>query len=242
MYIRLETVILKYYGHEVEFNNLSEFKPIQMTLFDDKSVEITGKIDRVDLGKVGDKQYIRVIDYRSSDMSIDVSKVEAGLQIQLVTYLDALTENTEYESSGVLYLSLLDNIYKASKNESTEKIEEEIRKLFRMKGFVLADVQVVKAMDKKLEKSNTSDIIPVALKVDGEISSKPKTLKADEFKELQKNVRKTIKQLSTEIMKGKIDIKPYNYKKQTACSYCAYKSICNFNTSLKSNEYDYIRC
>lgn len=231
---------MKYYGHEVEFNNLSEFKPIQMTLFDDKSVEITGKIDRVDLGKVGDKQYIRVIDYKSSDMSIDISKVEAGLQIQLVTYLDALTENTEYESSGVLYLSLLDNIYKASKNESTEKIEEEIRKLFKMKGFVLADVQVVKAMDKKLEKSNTSDIIPVALKVDGEISSKPKTLKADEFKELQKNVRKTIKQLSTEIMKGKIDIKPYNYKKQTACNYCAYKSICNFNTSLKYNEYDYI--
>lgn len=230
-----------YFGHEVEFNNLSEFKPIQMTLFDDKSVEITGKIDRVDLGKVGDKQYIRVIDYKSSEMSMDISKVEAGLQIQLVTYLDALTENTAYESSGVLYLSLLDNIYKASKNESTEKIEEEIRKLFKMKGFVLADVQVVKAMDKNLEKSNTSDIIPVALKVDGEISSKPKTLNAEEFKELQKSVRKTIKQLSSEIMKGNIDIKPYNYKKQTGCKYCAYKSICNFNTSFKSNEYDYIK-
>lgn len=228
-------------GHEVEFNNLSEFKPIQMTLFDDKSVEITGKIDRVDLGKVGEHQYLRVIDYKSSEMAMDISKVEAGLQIQLITYLDALTEQTEYEPSGVLYLSLLDNIYKASKNEPTEKIEKEIRKLFKMKGFVLADVQVVKAMDKKLGKSNTSDIIPVALKVDGEISSKPRTLKADEFKELQKTVRRTIKQLSSEIMKGNIDIKPYNYKKQTGCEYCTYKSICNFNTSFKSNEYDYIK-
>lgn len=42
-----------------------------MSLFEDKSLEITGKIDRVDLGKIGDKQYVRVIDYKSSNRDLD---------------------------------------------------------------------------------------------------------------------------------------------------------------------------
>ena len=242
MCIQLEIAILKCFGHEIEFNNSSDYKPIQMSLFDDKEVEITGKIDRVDLGKIGDKQYIRVIDYKSSDTSIDLTKVKAGLQIQLVTYLDALTEKTEYELGGVLYLNLLDNIYKASKNEDPERIEEEIRKLFRMKGLVVADVQVIKAMDKNIEESGSSDIIPVTLKKDGNIYERQSsTIGAEEFKELQKSVRKVIKQLSSEIMKGNIDIKPYSYNDQTGCEYCVYRSICNFNTSLASNEYNYIK-
>jgi len=227
-------------GHEVEFKNNSEFKPIQMSLFDDKSLEITGKIDRVDLGKIGGDQYIRVIDYKSSSKKVEMDAVEAGLQIQLVTYLDALTENSEYKSSGVLYLGLIDNVVKSSKNMTDEEIEQEIRKAFRMQGFVLADIQVIRAMDKTLENSSSSNIIPVGLTKTGEISSRSSTLTSDEFKTLQKTVKKVIKELSSEIMRGNIDIKPYNYQKKTGCDYCAYKTICNFNTNLKSNEYDYI--
>ena len=230
----------KVLGHEIEFNNTSEFKPIQMSLFEDKSLEITGKIDRVDLGKIGDKQYVRVIDYKSSNRELDVKQVEAGLQIQLVTYIDALTEQKDYEASGLLYLGLIDNIYKATKNtEDTDLIEAEIRKAFKMKGIVLADLQVVKAMDKNIEQTKKSDIIPVSLKSDGSISgSSAKT--AEELESLQKQVKKVIKSLASEIMKGNIDIKPYNYKGKTGCDFCNYRTICNFSTSLKCNNFDYI--
>lgn len=227
-------------GHEIEFNNTSQFKPIQMSLFEDKSLEITGKIDRVDLGKIGDKQYVRVIDYKSSNKELDMKQVESGLQIQLVTYIDALTEQANYEASGLLYLGLIDNIYKATKNtDDTEAIEAEIRKAFKMKGFVLADIQVVKAMDKNIEQNRKSDIIPVSLKADGSINgSSAKT--AEEFKNLQKQVKKVIKELASEIMKGNIDIKPYSYKGKTGCDFCNYRTICNFSTSLKCNNFDYI--
>lgn len=225
-------------GHELEFSNTGEFKPIQMSLFDDKSLEITGKIDRVDLGKIGDKQYIRVIDYKSSNRKIDQTQVEAGLQIQLVTYLDALTENKDYESSGLLYLGLIDNIFKAKKNIQDEAvIEAEIRKQFQMQGLVLADVKVIKAMDKNLDVSKESDIIPVGLKANGELTANSSTLTSEEFKNLQQSVKKIIKELSSEIMKGNIDIKPYNYKGSTGCDYCQYRTICNFNAN---NDYDYI--
>lgn len=228
-------------GHEIEFNNLSEFKPIQMSLFDNSSIEITGKIDRVDLGTIDGKQYVRVIDYKSSIKKMDLNKVASGLQIQLITYLDALTEQKDYESSGVLYLGLIDNIIKSVKNISEDDIEREIRKGFKMQGYVLADVNIIKTMDKTLENSSTSDIIPVSLTKDGDImSSRSSTLTKDEFKNLQKTVKKTIKEIGKQILEGRIDIKPYNYEKKTGCDFCKYKTICNFNTNIKGNEYDYI--
>ena len=237
----LQNSDFKVLGHEIEFNNLSDFKPIQMSLFDDNRLEIIGKIDRVDVGLANNKQYVRVIDYKSSVKKMDLNQIASGLQIQLITYLDALTEQKDYEASGLLYLGMIDNIVKASKNMSEDQIEQEIRKGFKMQGFVLADVSVVKAMDKSLEIEKTSNIIPVSLNKEGEISNyKSNSLSADEFKSLQKAVKKAIKNISEEILKGKIDIKPYNYQKHTGCDYCKYKTICNFNTNIKGNEYDYI--
>ena len=228
-------------GHEIEFNNLSEFKPIQMSLFDDNRLEIIGKIDRVDVGLVNNKQYVRVIDYKSSVKKMDLNQIASGLQIQLITYLDALTEQKDYEASGLLYLGMVDNIVKASKNMPEEEIEKEIRKAFKMQGFVLADVRVIKAMDKSLGAGETSNIIPVTLTKDEEISNyKSNSLNEEEFKNLQKAVKKAIKNISEAILKGNIDIKPYNYDKKTGCDFCNYKTICNFNTNIKGNEYDYI--
>lgn len=192
------------------------------------------------MGFTNDKQYVRVIDYKSSVKKMDLNQIASGLQIQLITYLDALTEQKDYEASGLLYLGLIDNIVKASKNMSEEEIEKEIRKGFKMQGFVLADVNVIKAMDKTLDNGDTSSIIPASLTKDGEISNKSNSLNSDEFKGLQKAVKKAIKNISEEILKGKIDIKPYNYETQTGCDFCKYKTICNFNTNIKGNEYDYI--
>ena len=65
--------------------------------------------------------------------------------------------------------------------------------------------------------------------------------KEEEFEDLQKQVNKIIKQISKEILKGNIDIKPYKYNKTTGCDYCKYKTICMFDTSFNKNEYNYIK-
>ena len=58
---------------------------------------------------------------------------------------------------------------------------------------------------------------------------------------MEEKILEEIKEIAKEILKGKIDIKPYNYKNKTGCDYCNFKSICRFNTSIKSNEYSYIK-
>ena len=228
------------YGTEIEFSNSSKMKPIVVTLEDGKKVELTGKIDRIDFAEVKGEKYIRIIDYKSSAKSVEYNKILAGLQIQLVTYLDAATESEEAIPAGILYFPLLDNIVDKKRNLTDEEISAEIKKMFKMKGAILANVDVVRAMDNKLD-TGYSDIIPVHIGKEGNITSKiDSTLKLEEFENLQKYTKKIIKQISKEILKGKIDIRPTYDAKKTPCEYCKYHTICSFSTSIKGNEYMYI--
>ena len=67
-----------------------------------KQIEIIGKIDRVDIAKTEDGKYIRIIDYKSSIKDIDFSEVYGGLQLQLITYLDAMCKIEDFTPAGIL--------------------------------------------------------------------------------------------------------------------------------------------
>lgn len=240
----LKNSSFKVYGHEIEFGNSSYFKPIVLELEDGKKVQIEGKIDRLDVGKLDDKTFIRIIDYKSKVQSLDMKKMEAGLQIQLITYLDAVCKQENFEPAGILYSGLIDSKIKLDSGKISfekEEIEKNLRKNFRMNGVVLADFDVVKLMDNKLENGITSDIIPVRITSKGEFDSKQsKVLSQNEFSELQEKVNDIIKEISSEILDGKIDIKPYSYRDKTGCTYCQYQPICRFNPNSKDNSYSYL--
>ena len=130
---------------------------------------------------------------------------------------------------------------KASKNMTDEEIEEEIRKQFKMRGLILADIDIVRKMDKKLV-TGSSNIIPATINKDETLSNKSSNITKTQFEYLQKYTNKIIKQISEEILSGNIDVKPYyNTKdKKTPCEYCTYKSICQFDTGICKKEYKYI--
>ena len=231
----------KVLGHELEFKDKSDLDPISITLDDGTNVEITGKIDRVDIAKTSENDLIRIIDYKSSVKDIDLNQVVSGLQIQLLTYMDALTEDETKNPAGVLYFNLIDTIIKASRNLSDEEIKKEIRKKFKMKGLIVADIEIVKLMDGKVQNSSYSEYLPIYLDKEGNISkSRSSVLEKEKFEKLQKYIKRLIKDISKEILKGKIDIKPYYLNKKTPCDYCEYKSICNFDTHLSNNTYNFI--
>ena len=227
-------------GTEVEFNERGKYKPIVLELENGKKIEIIGKIDRIDTATSDDGKYLRIIDYKSSSKNIDLNEVYAGLQIQLLTYSDAICKTEDIMPAGVFYFSLLEQMVKADKKVSDEEIEEMIRKNFRMKGLILADVKVIKMNDNQLV-SGSSKIVPAAITASGTVNEKwTNGVDKEQFKVLQDYIDKTIKDISKEILSGKIDLKPYNKKGKTPCEYCSYKSICGFNTNQNGNEYNYI--
>lgn len=216
-------------GHEVEFTKKID------------NIEIIGKIDRMDIGENEDGEFIRIIDYKSSEKNIDLNQMMAGTQIQLLTYIDAISEQEHKEPAGVLYFNLIEPIISSSKNLTDEEIEEKIRKSFRMKGLILADIKIIKMMDKTLDKG-ASNIIPAYIDKEGNISkNRSSTVTKEQFSNLQKTIKKIIKQISEEILSGKIDIKPLYNKasKSASCKYCEYKTVCAFNPNI--NKYEYLQ-
>ena len=227
-------------GTEIEFANNGTYKPITLNLDNGKRVEIIGKIDRMDIGQNEDGKYLRIIDYKSSAKDIDLNVVYAGLQIQLLTYMDAICKEEDLMPAGILYFSLLEQIIKSDKKLNQEEIEERIKENFRMKGLILADIKVVKMQDKNLVQGQ-SKLVPAYIDKSGNLSPKrTKGLSKEQFEVLQKYIYKTIKEISNEILEGNIELKPYNKNGVTPCEYCEYKQICNFNPSLYKNEYNYI--
>lgn len=228
-------------GTEIAFKNGGDYPPIVIENEDKQKIEIEGKIDRVDLAMGEDGKYLRIIDYKSSAKNINLNEVIYGIQIQLLTYLNEMTIQEEAEPAGILYFNLVDYLISSKKRLTKEELEKELKKNYKMKGIVIEDVKVVKMMDNKLE-SGYSDTIPVYIGKEGELSKKSSsTIKKEDFENLQKQVIKTIKEISKEILKGDISIKPYyDNKKHTPCEYCTYHSICNFNTRHKGNQYFYI--
>ena len=227
-------------GSEIEFARDGEYKPIMLNLENGKRLEIIGKIDRMDIGKNEEGKYLRIIDYKSSAKDIDLNEVYAGLQIQLLTYMDAICKEEDLIPAGILYFSLLEQTIKAEKKLSLEEIETKIKENFKMKGLILADIKVVKMHDKNLTLGQ-SKLVPAYIDKSGNLSPKrTKGITKEQFEILQEYIYKTIKEIGAEILEGNIELKPYNKNGNTPCKYCEYKQICNFNPSLYKNEYNYI--
>ncbi|MBQ3414765.1 MAG: exodeoxyribonuclease V subunit gamma [Clostridia bacterium] len=223
---------LVYSDFELEGTEV-EFKPILMKLDNGKEVEIKGKIDRLDIAKTEEGNYVRIIDYKSSAKNIDLNEVYAGLQIQLLTYMDAMCTQEDLMPAGVLYFNLLEQMVKEKTRIDEIEIEDKIRKSFKMKGLIIADIQIIKMHDKTLD-AGSSKYVPAAITKSQGINKKDTNgVSKEEFKKLQEYVLETIKEIAQEILEGKIDIKPHKYKGKTQCTYCPYHSICGFNPNFQ---------
>lgn len=225
-------------GYEIDFGEGGSFPPIVIELDSGKKVTLVGRIDRVDALKTEAGTYLRIVDYKSGNKDFKLCDVYYGLQMQLITYLDALWENAEKQNedkvypAGMLYFKIDDPIITSNSITTAEEIEIAIMKKLKMKGLLLADVQLIKHMDNTIE--GNSRIIPARINK-GDVLGKSSTASLDQFLVLRTYVRKLLKEMCSEIMKGNVPIKPYKKKKVTSCQYCSYSSVCQFDLTQKEN-------
>ena len=232
------------YGTEVNFDEKStDIKPIKLELNNGKKVEIIGKIDRIDLAKTENGNFFRIIDYKSSIKDLKLEKVYAGLQLQLITYVDA-TKNSkkDFNPTAALYFNLIEPILK--QEEIKDDILDSIRKKYKMKGLIVANIEYAKMMDRTVTNGQDSKIVPFSLTNNGDFNKqRSKVITEDNFKIIQEYTLKAIEEITTEILNGKIEIKPYYERKgktKTPCMYCSYSSICAFKPGVDGNDYNYL--
>lgn len=231
-------------AYEVDFGGKDGLPPIVIELPSGGQVKLTGRIDRIDTFKTGNETYIRIIDYKSGAKDFSLANVYYGIQLQLITYLDACTGSVKAKfkeaasvlPGGILYFKIDDPIIKNNKREFTEEeIEKSIMKQLKMKGLLLADVKVVKAMDRTID--GYSLIIPARVNKGDVLGSGSSIATIEQFSILQKYVKKILQNMGEEMINGNISISPFKKKKATSCQYCAYSSICQFDALLKDNKY-----
>ena len=227
-------------GHELGFGANDKLPPITIELKSGEKIILNGRIDRIDTMKTGEGTYVRIIDYKSGSKKFKLSDVYHGLQIQLITYLDALWEKGVGDiegpviPAGMLYFKLDDPMIRGSRESDTEKIEKEIMKQLKMKGLVLSNVELIKNMDELID--GDSDIIPARINKDQTLG-RSSAASLEQFEQLRRHVKSILTKLGEEIIDGSISITPYKKNKAIPCSYCNYMSICQFDTRLKGNKY-----
>lgn len=228
-------------GHEVVFESHGKYKPISLRLPTGENISLGGRIDRVDTYEDEEAIYVRIVDYKSGNKKFSLSDIYNGLEFQLLIYLDAILEEMSKTSKkpvypgGILYFKIDDPIISTGSELSEEEVEREIMKLLKMNGLVLSDVKVVKEMDRELK--GYSIYIPVMVKNDGTFGSNSSVASKEEFEAMRKHVKNKIIGLCSEMLKGNINISPYNNEGFTPCGYCSFKSVCRFDIGLKENNY-----
>ncbi|RNC29814.1 MAG: ATP-dependent helicase/deoxyribonuclease subunit B [Candidatus Dichloromethanomonas elyunquensis] len=229
-------------GWEMGFGEGEKFPPITIELESGQKINLVGRIDRIDALKTEKGTYLRVVDYKSGAKEFKLADVFYGIQIQLITYLDAL-ENRESGlgdpilPGGVLYFRIDDPVIRGNRKLDKEEIERAIMKELRMKGLLLADVRLIKEMDNTID--GPSLIIPARVNK-GDVLGRSSAATLEQFSILRTYVRKLLMDLCDEIMRGNVSIKPYKKKKMTSCTYCGYSAVCQFDTAMKENTYRFL--
>lgn len=229
-------------GLELGFGERDKLEPLTMQLPNGFELILQGRIDRVDKAINQDELFLRIIDYKSSSKGLSLVEVYYGLALQMLTYLNVVISQAEAwlgvkaTPAGVLYFHVHNPMINDKPDLEAMKIEEELFKKYKMKGLLLSDEEIVRKMDKVLE-SGHSDMLPVALKKDGSFYSSSQVASGETFHDLQNYIHELIHHAGIEITTGSVKLNPYQYKQQTACTYCPFLSVCQFDTGLEENNF-----
>lgn len=230
-------------GLELGFGSKGDkLNPVTLQLPNGYEIKLRGRIDRVDKAVDQEDLYLRIIDYKSSARGLDMVDVYYGIALQMLTYLDVVLSQSEQwlgkkaTPAGVLYFHVHNPMISGKSRMSDEDLEEEIFKRYKMKGLLINKERVVQMMDTSLE-SGGSDVIPAKLKKDGDFTANSKVAGKETFSTLQEHIHRLMYKAGFDITSGAVHLNPYQRKQKAACTYCPFLSVCQFDTSLETNNF-----
>ena len=205
-----------------------------------ENVNITGKIDRVDICEDGGKTYLRIVDYKTGDKDFDIRKAVQGLDLQMLVYLFTLWQNGRAKygenivPAGILYFKASAKAVDVKPDASEEKIYEARIKSGKMAGMVLKDERILNLM----EKGAAGVIVPAGISSKGEFTGS--VINLDGLTALKKRTDKLIAEMASLLRSGKIDAVPcpkadlsdYN----SPCKYCDFRCVCGFEEDIPARE------
>jgi ATP-dependent helicase/nuclease subunit B len=189
----------------------------------DVSVELRGKIDRVDTYEDGEgRLYVRVVDYKTGSKTFKIENVKLGLDTQMLLYLFSVLENGKKRygndplPAAVLYAGIKPPQTEMKIGEDTSAYENKVE----ASGLFLKDEAVLRAMDPMLK----GEYIPIKEEHLGK--EKSNLIGEGAFADLKKEVTDVILKYAAEMKNGIACARPLEAGGTTPCEYCKMKAVC----------------
>lgn len=243
---------------EVKFGPNETLPGVEIPLSEGDTLLLSGQIDRVDAAFLNGQVYLRILDYKSRELSLTLDTIYHGLNLQLLTYLNVALKGAEVllntaaptfpieggsdttfpatVPAGFLYFPVIEPQLEEKAPLSAEELEKHRVNEVTISGYLLANPQVLEAMDSSFISGN-SDLLGIKLNKDGSFRKGASVLTEDQFSLLQDYLHQILRQTGEDIFSGNISLSPYRRGKSTGCQYCSYRPVCHFDPYLEENRY-----
>ncbi len=230
-------------GAEIAFWGGEELQAAHISLSGEESLQLRGRIDRLDLCQTPEKLYVKVIDYKTGSVSLDLLQFYEGTQLQLALYLNAALEMTRkkhpdqvVEPAGVYYYHIKDPYITVSSVKAGRDPEAILREL-RLDGLSREEGEILALLDQGLEPKTTSSVIPVGITREGKLTAYSRAAGKADFQLIGKYTDWKIRRLGQQMMEGDTSIAPLWTDSQESCQYCPYRGVCGFDEKIPGFAY-----
>jgi len=223
---------------EVSFGHNADAEMIKENLKDGGVLSLEGTIDRIDTYTSGDKSFVKVLDYKSSEKHLEAEQIYAGVQLQLLLYLKAAMKrqgrkfpDKEIVPVGAYYYHIDDPLVKESEKDPKEDILKELR----IKGITENSEETLNALDSEFNHAHpftSASVLGLRTKKNGQYYETAKVFSAQQLKEMTDFALEKAKDLANGIMNGEISAFPVLADKVDGCQYCSYQGICGFDEKI----------
>lgn len=218
---------------ELSFDGDSEVEHWTLELGKNRLLRLRGRVDRIDLYRTSKTSgALVVLDYKSSKKELQEKELHNGFQQQLPAYLLALTKSdklrtllglTDLVPAGCFFVNLRGKFDSASnREEATLNPELAHRKAYQHKG--LLDQAHLHLLDSE---KGSGQFVSWTQK--GEPRKSFSAQSSKDFAAWLGRVESSLKNYATEILEGRIEVKPTKRNSKLTCEYCEYLGICRFD-------------
>lgn len=200
LYLEAVCTYMKQEERDCGYSTIERERQFEMNLTE--NIRLMGKIDKI-LSKIeGDNLFVEIYDYKTGSLTIDISGVEYGLNMQNLIYFLLLKDYYKHESGEEVLIGTFQHQIK----QKVLYDQDELLDTMRIKGFSQIKHE---NLFKRTEKIISDDQIEMVLN----------------------QTEEKVMQAAIDINNNKFEINPKIIKgKNQSCSYCPYASICNKST------------
>ncbi len=218
---------------ELDFGFGSKLGPVMIELPDGRKISLRGKIDRIDAAEGVEAEFIRVVDYKTKNKTLELADVYYGLNWQLPLYLEALLQNgrrmgRKLAPAGMFYIPVQEIIKSVKKaGESGDAV--------RFQGLAILDIEALTLAERDMEPGKSAKTMQVHIKKDNTYGSKTRGLTAGEYGMMQTALQRMVRDQLDRMLSGEIRQQPIAEQGREICERCDYYPLCALDRAVESD-------